>query len=190
MKIRALFFGVLFLITWSLNSQIPYNTVNVTFPVKKGVVTFTDGSSCFFNNLQYYNDTVSFLDSEMNNLYYNLDEIAKITGKSRSTAAGMFIGAGSGLILGVGFYSAIIGLAEALTFGLLEEDDASKKEKTNFLISTTLIGAGIGALTGSFIYHNKTIYASQIESIGFQSVIVPSGSKMPMIGLSMQINLR
>jgi hypothetical protein len=197
MKTLLCLFAFLPVFILEVQSQTPNDTIKTSFPVKMGKITLKDGSSYTFTNLRYRNHIISFSDREMNNQHFNLYEIEKITKRSRSTVAGMCIGAGVGLIGGAAMYEVVemeVTMVKVLfylfTFGAAGNIETTKKEKSFFLIFSTLMGAGEGALVGTFIYHNKKIYASPVESIGMQPLIVPFDSKRPIIGLTLHVNLR
>ncbi len=180
---------VLITFTPKLNSQVPEDSLNTGFRVKKGIITLKNGNSYFFSDLRFSTDSVRYLTAEKNPYSCLADEVWQIKKNSRSTVPGALIGGGAGLFFGVSMMKALEGLIEVFSFGYYIKNE-DKAERTQFIVFSTLIGAGLGSLCGMLIPNNKVIYSGAVESISFQPLIVTDNNQVPYVGMNIRINLR
>ena len=154
--------------------------------VRKGHVSFMDGSRVHFRNMTILKDSLSFEDYMKSRKSFQSDEILEISKESSSAPLGLLLGGSAGLVLGLVAANSLDDMADFVvlfsTFGM-EENVDTRSDQAKLVISSTLMGAGIGALIGLPFRKNRIIYVNKGKT-GFQPEIMV----FPTCGKGMMIN--
>ena len=166
---------LLFTIT-NLGFSQQYSDIKKVPYIYKGKILLTDGTTHRFMNLEVQNDTVIFINTQL--------DVCKDPGKEvhqilqTGNLAGIFATAG-----GIG--SLFGALILTSNWNNLE---VYKGRRTSHIIGAAAVGAMTGGLIGAFIPRNRTIYKNYPDvklGMHYDSFIVNE----PVVLLTLKINL-
>lgn len=166
-------------------------TGNDSLFIRRGTVRLTDGSFTRFRKMTLLADSASYTSIHKQMYQVSLKEVHSVTRTTSKTGVGLAIGAGTGLVLGIAGAKAFGDMVDDLlyffTFGS-EEDTDTRKEETEVVIVTTLMGAGLGALTGALIRQEKMVYTGGVR-LGFSvgSSPVPGDGPYPVLAVRIRL---
>ncbi len=160
--------------------------------LKKGNITFVDGSKTSFSNLSFRTDYVTFYDTTGNIKQFPLDEVDLVT-KSKS----LFL-ASTGIGLVIGFLGGIIvaGIARpqrTVDEWIVDQIEGNEgpgisKEQWPIVGIGTACGTGLGAITGLFLKKEKTIYEKPPVDVFPGLTFLPGDKNGFLITVKININ--
>lgn len=189
---KGLFFILIscfWIIGKSQNQNIFLNNVPT---LKKGKITFVDGNSTRYTNLNFQTDYVTFYDSTGLKKQFPLDEVNLVT-KSKSL---LLTSTGIGLL--VGFLGGIVvaGIAHpqrTVDEWLVDQIEGNEgpgisKEQWPIVGIGTACGTVVGAFTGLFLKKEKKIYEKPAVEVFPGLTFLPEDKNGFMITVKININ--
>jgi hypothetical protein len=147
--------------------SIPQNKTISFPPVKRGNITFVDGTKSTFTMLRCQSDSIYFFDKNSFYSKLSLTNISHITERKSNTAIAALVGGVSGFFTGI-----VVGglVYPERTFWEFLSDRIDKKndliitkKQAPFVIGGTLAGAAIGVLVGLSKKQERTVYQKDIS---------------------------
>lgn len=166
---------------WKMEEIPPDSTTlldqeTIFYPeVPKGKITFSDGTSARFTNLNFSGDSLFYSNPRGMLTGKPLKEVTEVAESMPKAGEGSLIGGATGLV--VGLFTGILAYPENNfwdTFSQLfssEEEGFPKinKKAIPIIISITVAGAGIGALEGAG--HKRTVYGGRAKVAVYPEMI-------------------
>ena len=146
-------------------------------PVRRGYIRLTDGSYSPFRSLTQVNDSVWFTEIDKTIIVLPLAEVQSIHRITSYAGTGVLAGGVAGLAFGILGAKAFADISDSLLdiFTLGYADDAdTRSDEVQVVVFSTLVGAGVGFVTGSFFKREKVVYEQKF-SVG----IYPGSLRMP-----------
>jgi hypothetical protein len=136
-------------------------------PVKKGKITFADGSISSFTKLRCFGDSICFFDQNSALTKVSLSNVMQVTEYKSKVGISTIEGGLGGFFVGI-IAGGLIHPERTFWEFLGDRIDSNDeviitKKQVPFIIGGTIVGAAIGALVGSSKSTERTVYLKDVS---------------------------